>query len=930
MSSIQPILPPLFRIETIIDACDNNHLILTPNQRLRSKALQAWAMHKQSLNQEETWQAPRIYSLEQWFEYCWNTLQGMTYPDSQAVIASAEQERIIWENITQNCDLMQPEAIAKQANDALRSLDRWQLSIQQLSSHDDDEGIQLFKQWCSSFKSHLQQRGLITREQSYQIIGDAFATDTLSKEPIIHLVGFDDIPPLFDAQLTKAATTVKVIDLQSYIPQSLCRTTYPDSEAEMAAAAEWAKTLLKSNSKSSDQAMRIGIIVPNLGQCRYQIERALINSFEGKSLLADSPRYTLPFNISAGIPLAETPLFTDTFLLLKLVQNKWSVENICQLLFSPFWGRQSEEIEDRCQLSTRLQSLGVFDIDLSELRYHAEKLAHNAENTGDTGNTPETDEKYSLFSYFSSIHQYQLNHKKKQLASQWVDVFLHQLDLMNWPGERQPDSLEYQQTQLWYQLLESFAGLDNVLGSISANEAIEQLQGMAKRQPFQAKVTDSPIQVLGVLEGAGLHFTHCWVLGLHQQAWPPVPTPNPLLPLALQREYQMPHSSSLRELEFAKSLTQNYRHCAETIVFSSPDYDSENELPLLPSQLISDIPITSENSAPGSNGISEFSHYLEALHHSQSMENIDCQSGPQVSERDFNEQGELGGGTGIIKAQSANPFDAFANYRLKARNPLPPVIGFSAIERGNILHQALASIWHKLKDQKTLIATDKQQLKAMVASAVSAEVQLLRKRKPLHLGITLCELETKRQTQLIMQWLEFETSRPPFTVVSIEESFSIKVKDALLKLRLDRVDQLTDENGKNSYLIIDYKTGNSTVNDWQGERPKEPQLPFYLMTQQLKSQFNPLVGISFAQINIHKQTLVGLHDGEHPINGLSAIGDSRADLPNNWPEAKEHWQKVLTRLFEDYLAGDCCVDYRDNASLLLNQDMLPLNRFYDQ
>ncbi len=926
-------LPPLFRIETIIDACENNQLILTPNQRLRNKALQAWAMYKQASQEHDVWQEPRIYSLEQWFEYCWNILQGMAYPDSQATIASAEQERIIWESITLDCGLMQPEVIAKQANDALRSLDRWQLSIQGVNSHGDDDGIQLFTQWCSSFSTQLEKKKLITREQSYQIIGDAFVANNLVKEPIIHLVGFDDIPPLFKAQLTKAAININAVELQNFTPLSIYRTTYSDSETEMAAAAEWARALLKESVNDYKQGLRIGIIVPNLGQCRHQIERALINSFEGKSILADGPRYTLPFNISAGVPLAETPLFTDTFSLLKLVQNKWSVERLCQLLFSPFWGRHSEEIEDRCRLATRLQSLGVFEIDLSELRYHAEKLTQNSVNTDIIDNDSKPSEQQSLFNYFSSIHQDQLSHKKKLLASQWVDIFLQQLDLMNWPGERQPDSLEYQQTQLWYQLLESFAGLSNVLGSISAYDAIDQLQGMAKRQPFQAKVTDSPIQVLGILEGAGLHFTHCWVLGLHQQAWPPAPSPNPLLPLALQREHKMPHSSSIRELEFAKSLTQNYRHCAETIIFSSPDYDSENELPLLPSQLINDIPLVNDANVLKINdnkNSSEFSRYLDVLRQSRSVESIDCHKGPTVTGVDFNEQGELGGGTGILKAQSANPFDAFANYRLKARNPLPPVIGFSALERGNILHQALASIWHKLKDQATLTTTDIEQLEIIVTSAVKAEIELLRKRKLLHLGITLCELEIKRQTQLIMQWLEFEKGRPPFTVVSIEESFTVQIKDVILKLRLDRVDKLTDENGNNSYLIIDYKTGNSTISDWQGERPREPQLPFYLMTHHLKNRFNPMVGIGFAQINIHKQTLVGLHDGGHPIKGLRAIGDSRADLPNSWSEAKEYWQKILTDLLEDYLSGDCRVDYRDNNSLLFNREMIPLNRFYDK
>ncbi|TIH03137.1 hypothetical protein D0S45_20940, partial [Marinifilum sp. JC120] len=121
--------------------------------------------------------------------------------------------------------------------------------------------------------------------------------------------------------------------------------------------------------------------------------------------------------------------------------------------------------------------------------------------------------------------------------------------------------------------------------------ALKQLQVMANQRPFQAKVPDSPIQILGILEGAGLHFTHCWVMGLHQQAWPPAAAPNALLPIRLQREHNMPHASSLRELQYAQSLTDNYRHCADTIIFSSPNHDDDSEQALPPSELIRDIPL---------------------------------------------------------------------------------------------------------------------------------------------------------------------------------------------------------------------------------------------------------------------------------------------------------------------------------------------------
>ncbi|MGH1485863.1 MAG: PD-(D/E)XK nuclease family protein [Cellvibrionaceae bacterium] len=895
-------LPPLFRIEPILQACQDNHLILTPNQRLRSKAIQAWGIYQQSLG-KDVWQAPRILTLEQWFDECWKKLQSLTYPDSNTLIATPEQERVLWEKVTADCGLMQPEVLAKQAASGLQILEKWELGLDSLKEYSADSGIDTYLEWCSTFHTHLKKQGMICREKSYAIIGNAFEKSVLSVEENIHLVGFDDIPPLINTQLNKATNTLTHSNLHDYQPESLVRVNYNDTELEMAAAAEWAKSIIEKQSAEEGSPVRIGIIVPNLGQCRNLIERALINSFEGHSLLAETPRYTLPFNISAGIPLGNTPLISDTLKILKLSQHYWKVDQLCQLLFSPFWGKLSEEIKQRCQLVDWLQAKGVFDIGLSELRYQMEKIA---------------EEDTCLFRYFSTIHQYQLENKGAKLPSDWVTFFLHQLDTMHWPGERQPDSHEYQQTQLWYRLLERFSGLDSTLGLITISSALQQLQQMANHQPFQAQVPDSPIQVLGILEGAGLHFTHCWVMGLHQNNWPPAPSPNTLLPVQLQRKHNMPHATSLRELTFAESLTQHYRHCAKHIIFSSPEYETDSEQALLVSTLIQDIPLSSLEISGQSH---DFSHYLSKVFQSRQIEWVDCSSAPAVSASEMGEHSELKGGASVVKAQSINPFDAFSIYRLKAKGPLPPVMGFSPIEQGNILHQVLATVWDQIKQHSSLIAIATDTLFTLVHDNVSAEVKRCRNRKYQHLGEALCQIEIERQTSLILKWLEFEKARPPFTVVSIEDNCELVINGIKLQLRMDRVDQLED----GSYLILDYKTGTNTSNDWQGERPKEPQLPLYLLAHQI-----PVSGIAFAQINVRKQTLVGLQNGEHPTPGLSAIGDNRSGLPETWEAAKENWQQSIELLLQNYLSGNTIVDYRDKSSINHYKALLPLNRYYDK
>gem|GEM_PF-5730776 len=68
-------LPPLFNIQRILTYCEENTLILTPNNRLRSKVLQAWGEYQQS-QRNTVWEAPRIEVIDQWFSQQWEQLQA--------------------------------------------------------------------------------------------------------------------------------------------------------------------------------------------------------------------------------------------------------------------------------------------------------------------------------------------------------------------------------------------------------------------------------------------------------------------------------------------------------------------------------------------------------------------------------------------------------------------------------------------------------------------------------------------------------------------------------------------------------------------------------------------------------------------------------------------------------------------------------------
>ena len=142
------------------------------------------------------------------------------------------------------------------------------------------------------------------------------------------------------------------------------------------------------------------------------------------------------------------------------------------------------------------------------------------------------------------------------------------LSAVQWPGERELNSEEYQTFSKWKDLLAALAQLDLVSPPLTFEAAVGTLRALAADELFQPETPEVPIQVLGVLESAYLEFDHLLVLGLTDEAWPRVPRPNPLLPIELQRARGLPGASAQGELAFARHLQQGWRQAAPEVVFS--------------------------------------------------------------------------------------------------------------------------------------------------------------------------------------------------------------------------------------------------------------------------------------------------------------------------------------------------------------------------
>lgn len=884
-------------LDSLAPALAQNALVLVPNNRLRNHLLRAFALRQSA----KAWLKPNIQSLNQWLESQWEALQDLGIIYSCALIATPLQRQMLWETAIKQsalgARLLQPKPLAQQADSAYKNLQLWRLdeALSQDYFNDAQSNASQFQGWMAEFRRSLALQNTITRETSYALIANAFLQGELPRHNTIYLEGFDDLPPLMQHVLEAAAENLIRLPNQSAVAPHILRTQVATVEEEIKAAALWSKAQLMD----MPDAALIGIVVPNLGQCRDQIERIFTEVFEPSACLPRHPRYTLPFNFSAGTPLGSTPLIHSLFELLNLNNNEWPLERLCNFLHSPFWGDADSELVARTHLTTRLRELERLEVSTADLRYYANQLEQQHPPFASL----------AINQRLETIGNMLRRATGNKSARDWLNLFDEILTIMGWPGARRLDSQEYQQLNQWFEVRDQFATIDNHSAPMNYNQAARYLRELADKTPFQAQTPDSPIQILGALEAAGLQFSHLWAMGLSDNQWPPVPSPNPLLPLSLQRDHKMPHASAERELEIARNLTERYRHSAPLVIFSSAHSDGDNELRA--SALIRDIPLTPLQTLVADK-ISDLEYYYQLLRANTALEVIHDARGPRLGEHEM-----VRGGSNLFKLQATCPFSAFAQLRLGAKNPDQPVFGFSPAERGNLLHDSLAAIWRTLGDSNQLANTGDEQLTALVNAVTQEVITHAQSKNPRKLGKVYCELEQERLSKLLSEWLVQERQRPAFRVVAIEQQESIHFAGLQLKLRIDRIDQFS--NGDR--LLIDYKTGSANSKSWLGERPTEPQLPLYAVTAKANE---PVNGVSFAVINAKQQAWDGL--GE--LQGDSGF-QTGVKASENWAAQLEEWRSVLQKLADDFMNGDARVDFVDKKHEGYAEDLLPLNRLAD-
>ncbi len=817
----------------------------------------------------------------------------------------AFSERLLWENIiaaslTEAAPLFDIQGMAASAAEAHALTRIWSLpdDAQALS---DEAG--LFLGWQAAFEQRCRSKGWIDQAGLYRQLIDLIGAGRFNLPGKVIFAGFDRYTPLErDLMSALAGCGTSIETPPDFSPEEGAGGSLlvgcADGDAECAAVVAWAQAHLAAN-----PACRLGIVAPDLAGVRDRLAFMLDDALHPALIRPDLAEQPRRFNFSLGRPLAEQPLIRVGLALLALGASRGKVEQgrISELLLAGGWSVADGEADGRALLDRAMRRDLPYFTTLPALLRLARRLSEN-----EVALCPQT------AAALESLIETAGAANGKRLPGLWSSVFRACLKAAGWPGDRPLSSYEFQARRAFDELLDSFGRLDVLLGALSFAEAVRRLSQLCRQRLFQPETIGRPaIQVLGMLESAGLAFDALWVMGMNDDLWPPPPRPNPLLSAEAQRAAGAAHASAEVELDFARRVHARLLRSAPSVTFSFARADGSRVRRASP--LTAGMP-----PAGGMPGEVVTLARQMAADAPAGQERIDDAVAPPVAPGE-----KVFGGSWLLRAQAICPAWAYYRYRLGGEALEEAVEGLDPAARGTLVHAALEAFWTAVGSSGALAALGEEERRQAVAEAVDRALQHFELDRRLTLPGRFRRLEAARLVRLLDVWLEVEARRnSDFSVLACEASAEVEIEGIKVGMVVDRIDRL--EDGRQ--IIIDYKTGAAIdTRNWAEQRITEPQLPIYaaLVNEEVAA-------VVFAKVLLDKPAFVGIADERDILPGIQGIGDDRqkifdpAEFPD-WIAVITHWRERLHAIAGEVRQGWAGVVFA-RAGDLQYCEVLPLLR----
>ena len=852
---------------------------------------------------QTVWQTRRALTIGQWLA----TLADEALLGGIADLPTALDsfaERLLWEKViaaslTEAAPLFDIQGMATSAAEAHALSRLW--NIRPTGNQLADEA-RLFAAWQGEFDKRCRAANWRDTTSLHLQLVELIVAGHFALPSTVIFAGFDRLAPL-ERKLI-AALAGRGVDVENRCETAVDRSNHqaipcPDVAAECRAIAAWAQARL-----AADPASRLGIVAPDLTSVRDRLEFALDDALHPALIRPDAAESPRCFNFSLGRRLADLPLIRVALDLLALGSGRAKVEQsrLSALLLASGWSAAEAEADGRACLDAALRRDLPYFTTLPAMIRLAERLAEDQPPPL----CPQT------VAALDAFVETMAGMSKALRPGEWAGVFRRALKAAGWPGDRRLSSHEFQARRAFGEVLDGFGRLDGLLGKLSLNESVRRLSQLCQQRIFQPETRGQPpIQVLGVLESAGLEFDALWVMSMNDDLWPPPPRPNPLLPAELLRAAGAAHASAEVELDFAQRVHARLARAAPDVTFSYARADGNRIL--RPSPLIAGIPPAGD--APGE--VVTLAHQL-GKEAGTACELLDDSLAPPLGDGE-----KVSGGSWLLRAQAICPAWAYYQYRLGGETMDEPVEGLDPAARGTLVHEALEAFWRATRTSSVLAAMSEAIRRQAIAEAVATAISAFETDRRVTLPARFRELEAARLQKLLDVWLAVEDKRGlEFEVIACEQPAEVDIEGIRVKVVVDRIDRLDDGR----QIIIDYKTGAAIdTRNWAEQRISEPQLPIYAALVN-----DEVAAVVFAKVLLDKPAFAGIADEGDILPGVHGIADARqkifapAEFPD-WIAVITHWRERLHAVAREIRAGQAGVMFADEKALRYCE-VLPLLR----
>ena len=874
-------------------AFESGATVLTANVRAARWLKREYALLQRAAGRR-AWATPPIEDWESRLLRLWQA-HSIADPDEPLLLTSL-QERSVWTRMQRDdaALLVSPAGMAALAEEAYALLCAYEAHAERNRPWGQTDA-ESFRRWADLFDRECAQQRWMSRARLESHIREVIGKGGLPLPAEILLLGFDRITPArkrLIAAMEARGTEVRFATLDApHQPRRLVSAT--DRRDEITTCAHWVRSLLEENPLFENAPRRVGVLAPDVRTVRSDVERIFRRVLMPETDDISTPTTRMPFEFSLGKPLDSVPVIRAAMLLLRWIANPLSEEEVSWFLLSGFFSADASDYLVLASFDASLRNSGSLSLEIS-LRNTVRKMRSDR--------FPSLEDLRTRLEGILKIAA--VNHvaEEARVPGRWIDLAQLLLQQSGWSSSQRRDEIDFQARVRWERMLDEIALLDFDGRRMQYHEFLDVLETLAHETIFAPESHGASVQIMGALEASGHQFDAVWFLGADDQNWPMRGRLHPLLPKDLQRRAAMPHATAEDDWEVAKAVTERVTASAPMVIFSHAERDKDGEL--RPSALLAHI-------APGARWeasaklLSELDVWTSA-HAASRLEEITDASGKIAWPRE-----QCAGGASVLKDQAACPFRAFAAKRLYAEELNRSDWGLSAAERGLLLHKVMERLWspengrlHTLADLQVAIAEGP--LQAVIEGAIGDVFEKLvaEQRGDRWMEAYLAS-EQRRLLTRLDEWLrKHEAERLPFTVEATERVLDdVSVGGLKLRLRADRIDQVAD----GQQLLVDYKSGKVSTNDWDGMRPKEPQLPLYATFGNVEN----VCGVVFARINVEKTGLEGcLSDVRAQL--FADNSTSSKLMKNPYDDAtRDEWRAALLNLAEDFLSGQAQVDPRD-------------------